>query len=199
MPLVTVQTSPVEEMGDVPVTLAEAKEQCRLVNVPYDTTHDTRLTNLIARSVASIERHTGAMLWQRTVRLDLAGFPDGDIDLMVYPVNSIDSVAYDDADGNTQTLTVTDDYFVQLGGMYPTLKAVSVWPVTQTNNPTSVRITMQAGYSAASLVPADLKQAVLMRVKEFFDNSGESITGQSVEGTVNSVKVLTDIWRRITQ
>jgi hypothetical protein len=46
--------------------------------------------------------------------------------------------------------------------------------------------------------PDDLRHAVLIRVKEYFDNAGESITGHTMTPTVSAVKALTDMHRRIT-
>jgi uncharacterized phiE125 gp8 family phage protein len=184
---------------DLPVTLAEAKEQCRIL--PSDTSHDVKLLRHIEEATQSVETLTGARLRTQTVRLDLDGFPIGyytAVDLGVYPVTAITAVAYDDADNSAQSLTVTTDYWQNLSGMYPYIQAVSYWPATYYAKPASVRITMTAGYATPDDVPSDLKHAVLMRVKEYFDNAGESITGQSVDSTVSTVKALTDMYRRVT-
>jgi len=188
---------------DTPVSLDEAKEQCRIVS--SDTNHDTLLLRLIDEATRSIETLTGARLASQSMRLSLDEFPCGyysRIELGVYPVNSITSVKYDDADGVETTLVEDTDYWVNLEGMYPYIQAVTYWPATQYAKPASVRIVMSVGYYIGSPVtaacPDDLRHAVLMRVKEYFDNSGESVTGQSVESTVSSVKALTDMYRRIT-
>ena len=186
--------------SSTPVSLTEAKEQCRILSA--DTTHDVLLTRLIDEATSSIETLTGARLGPQTVRLDLDGFPSGNIDLCTYPVNSITSVVYDDADNAEQTLVLGTDYWESLGGMYPFLAPVEYWPVARSGKPGSVRITMSVGYFDGSPVtdvaPNDLRHAVLIRVKEYFDNAGESVTGQSVEQTVTTVKALTDMHRRIT-
>ena len=183
-----------------PVTLAEAKEQCRIV--ASDSTHDPLLARLINDATRSIETLTGARLDSQTVRLDLDGFPSGKVDLGVYPVNSITSVKYDDGDNVEQTLVLGTDYWESLGGMYPFICPVDYWPATMYGKPACVRITLSAGYFAGSPVtaacPDDLRHAVLMRVKEYFDNSGESVTGSEVFSTVSSVKALTDMYRRIS-
>lgn len=194
MPLVTL-TLP----GSSPVSLAEAKEQCRIVS--SDTTHDSLLARLINEAVSSIETITGARLSDQTVRLDLDGFASSNIDLGVYPVNSITSVVYDDADNVAQTMVLGTDYWESLSGMYPFICPVESWPATRAGKPGSVRITMSVGYYESSpnitAAPDDLRHAVLMRVKEYFDNAGESVTGLSVEGTVSTVKALTDLHRRV--
>lgn len=185
---------------DTPVSLDEAKEQCRIVS--SDTGHDTLLLRLIDEATRSIETLTGVRLASQSVKLTLDGFPEGDIDLGVYPVNSITSVKYDDGDNVETTMVLGTDYWESLSGMYPKLCPVTSWPATKYGKPESVRIVMDVGYYTGSPVtsaaPDDLRHAVLMRVKEYFDNSGESVTGQSVESTVSSVKALTDMYRRIT-
>lgn len=182
-----------------PVSLAEAKYQCRIVS--SDTTHDILLTRLISEATGSIETLTGARLASQSVVLNLNGFPTGAIDLGVYPVNSITSVKYDDGDNTEQTMVLGTDYWESLGGMYPLICPVDAWPATKYGKPDTVRITMSVGYFDGSPVtsapPDDLKHAVLMRVKEYFDNAGESVTGQSVESTVSTVKALTDMHRRL--
>ena len=186
--------------SSTPVSLTEAKEQCRILSA--DTTHDTLLNRLISEATSSIQTYCGVRLASQTVRLELNGFPSGNIDLGVYPVNSIASVAYDDGDNVEQTLALGTDYWKSLGGMYPFLSPIDAWPATKYGKPACVRITMSVGYfdgsPVTSAAPDDLKHAVLMRVKEYFDNAGESITGQSVEQTVSTVKALTDMHRRIT-
>ena len=186
--------------SNTPVSLDEAKEQCRIVS--SDATHDSLLARLINDATRSIETMTGAKLGSQSVRLELNGFPAGAIDLGVYPVNSITSVKYDDGDNVEQTLVVTTDYWQSLGGMYPFICPVDAWPATMYGKPASVRIVMSVGYYDGSPVtatpPDDLRHAVLMRVKEYFDNSGESVTGSEVFSTVSSVKALTDMHRRIT-
>jgi len=99
---------------DTPVSVDEAKEQCRIVD--SDTTHDVLLTRLVKEATASIEIVTGAKLAPQTVRLELDTFPSGTgldagIDLGLYPATSITSIKYDDADGVEQTLVEDTDYY----------------------------------------------------------------------------------------
>lgn len=189
MPLVIV-----DDADTLPVSLADAKLQCRILDA--DTTHDTRLTEYIWAAVGSIERLTGAVLATKTIRLDMDGFPDGEIDLGVYPVTSVTSVTYDDADNAAQTLTTSPvQYWESLGGMYPKISPVESWPQTRSGKIASVRVTMVTGYGGT--LPRDLKHAVLMRVSEYFNNSAESVTGSEVFATVNTVESLISQWRRV--
>ena len=184
--------------ASTPVSLSDAKEQCRIVS--SDSNHDSKLLRHIKEATGSIEALTGARMASQSVRLDLDGFPSGKIDLGCYPVNSITSVVYDNADNVETAMVLGTDYWESLGGMYPFICPVEYWPTTKLGKPATVRITMSVGYYDGSPVtsapPEDLKHAVLIRVKEYFDNAGESVTGQSVEATVSTVKALTDMHRR---
>ena len=176
-----------------PVSLSEAKEQCRVT----ESNHDGLITRLIKAAEYSIESYTGARLSEQTVQLELDGFPSGCIDLGVYPVTAITSVLYDDTDDVETAMVLDTDYWKNLGGMYPALTAVESWPATKYGKPASVRILMTVGYAASADVPQDIRHAILLRVKEYFDNAGESVTGAEIYNTVSSVDSLAHMHRRI--
>lgn len=187
MPLVTV-TKPT----DTAVSLAEAKEQCRVT----DTAHDSLILRHLNEATASIETETGARFTSQTVRLVLDKFPDGDLSLGVYPVSAVTEVAYDDTDNVAQTLTLTTDYWEALDGMYPKICPVVSWPATKSGKPAAVRITMTVGYSDLDDIPEDIRHAILIRTKEYFDNSGESDKGMEIYSTVTTVNALIANHRR---
>lgn len=176
-----------------PVSLTEAKAQCAIT----DTTHDDLLTRLIKAATASVEEFTGAKLMPQTVRLEMDCFPDGAVDLGLYHVEAVTSVAYDDAAGDEQTLVSGTDYWPQLDGMYPRLLPINSWPGTKAGKPAAVRITMTAGFTSADLVPDDLKHAILMRVKEMFANRGESVQGTMSTASELAVEALAGPHRRV--
>ena len=147
------------------VSISEAREQCALLD---NTAHDALLYRLIASATAEIEGSTGARLMPQTLRVELDGFPCGDLDLGVYPVASITSVAYDDDSNDEQTLAVNTDYWGDLSGMYPKLVPVVSWPATYISKPGSVRITLVAGYDYTDSVPSDIRNAILVKVQESF-------------------------------
>ena len=177
---------------NTPVSITEARDQCALLD---DASHDTILSRFIASATASIEKDTGMRLMTQTVRIDFDGFPDDVLDLGVYPVQSVTSVVYDDADGVTQTLS-TDDYWVDVEGMYPRIIPNELWPAAQSLKPATVRVTLVAGYASADDVPQDVRMAILLRVSELFDNRNESVIGASVSQTANTVSGLVAPHRR---
>lgn len=161
----------VETVGPTqwPVTVAEARLQCALGD---DTTHDTLLDQLIRSVTREVEARTGSKLVSRTMRLDLDGFPSRDIDLGTYPVQSVTSVKYDDDDNAEQTVSASD-YYTNLVGMTPSLRAVDYWPSTYLDKLNRVRITFVAGYANVEDIPDDLKQAILAKVyQDFYNRDG---------------------------
>lgn len=183
-----------------PVTLAEAKSHLRIT----ETVHDTRITAYIAAATAQVQSVTEMLLYEQTIRLELDGFPDGDIDIPVYPIQTVSSVKYDDADNTETTLVVNTDYFVRVSGRYPKIAPVSDWPTAYDGKPASVRIVMVAGYDSGSSspityredIPQDLKHAILVKVKELFDHGGETILGYETNPSVNTVELLTRPYKR---
>lgn len=167
-----------------PVTIEQARAQCALYD---ETAHDTLLTQLIAAATAEVEDFTGAKIMARTVQLDLDGFQCRDIDLQIYPVQSITSVKYDEPAGTEQTVP-TADYYQALTGMNPRLRSVGYWPATLVNKPGSVRVLCVVGYEGTGdspisreNIPANLTQAILMRVYEMWnDPSVEASTDKGL-------------------
>lgn len=177
------------------MTLAEAKEQLGIL----DAIHDTKLLRFIDAATASVETYLGSRLMPQTVRLDMNGFGiNSDIDLGVYPVSAVTAVAYDDEDDAEQTAVLDTDYWQSLSGLYPYIRQIDGWPVTYANKVDSVRITMTAGYSDITDIPKDIRHAILLRVAEMFNHNSESIVGQTLTPTSVSVRLLTDMHRRIT-
>ena len=152
-----------------PVTLDQARTQCRVL----DESHDEELLRLVQAATASVEVYLGARIMEQTVRLELGCFPDSalSIDLGVYPVTSVDSLTYIDTAGDEQTLVEGTDYWTDGSGQYPTLAPVDSWPETQEGRPAAVNITMTAGWEDPTAVPADIAQAILLAVGYNFDNS----------------------------
>jgi len=172
------------------VTLTEAKAQCRLLDA--DTTHDTLLTSLIAQASATIDTMTGCLTAIHVMQTTLDGFPTAEMELGVYPVTAITSLAYDDVDGDAQTLTADVDYYTGLSSMYPKLYPVTAWPGTKAGKPGTVRVQFIAGYTT---LPDDLKLAILMRVSELFNNPSESTSDYDANPTINTIKAIVGPYR----
>lgn len=84
-----------------PVSLTEAKAQCRMVE---DDSEDTFITSLIAPARAFVEKVTTYSLVSGTRTFTFAEWGDF-LEIYLRPITSLDSVTYTDENGDTQTLT----------------------------------------------------------------------------------------------
>lgn len=178
-----------------PVTLDEAKAQCRV----YANDEDTYITGLIKAATASLDgpNGLGLALMPQTWRLSLDGFPfwyaqvgggesrlspgygGGDIAyplrqairIPLHPVTAINSVKYIADDGTTQTVDVSD-YVVDLDATPARLTPPwgDAWPIAWWRAG-GVKIEFQAGYTT---LPADLKHAILLMIGHWY-NAREAV------------------------
>lgn len=161
--------------GSEPLTAAEAKNHCR-VDVTDD---DTLITNLIVAARTVVERYTGRVLIDTTLK----AYGDCFADEMVIPdppLIAVTGVTYIDEDGVEQTLS-TDVYQVS-AGIEPAriwLKYNQTWPAVRVEKQ-AVRIAYRAGWANAAAVPQPLKQAMLLLIGAWYEHREEIITGTIV-------------------
>jgi uncharacterized phiE125 gp8 family phage protein len=186
-----VTVSPISE----PVSLAEARSQCRIDG----TDSDGDLNRYIIAARTLIEEYTGTKLVSQTVLMQASRFCDL-IDLPTAPIISVSSVKYLDTTGVEQTLD-TSVYELVNTGLDPQirLKINQTWPSARPVSD-AVRVTATVGYST---VPESLRAAMLMLIAQWNDErSSISSVRQSVtsDGGVptlpNTVDALLANYRR---
>ena len=146
-----------------PVTLAQARTQCRVD--AGDGYFDDDINRLIAAARAYVEKRTNSRLYTQTVAIlcdsfaDMARLPEG-------PVQSISSVTYIDTDGDEQTLS-TSVYELRADGLEAAivLKYNQVWPSIQLGS--RITVTAVVGYAS---VPDDVLHSVLLLIADWFRN-----------------------------
>ncbi|KWT72375.1 Gene Transfer Agent (GTA) ORFG06 [Hyphomicrobium sulfonivorans] len=156
-----------------PVTLEEAKLHLRVEH----EVEDTLISGLIAAAVAEIDGRHGYLrraLVTQTWELTLSRFPAARrIVLPMPPLQSVESVKYYDGANNEQTFDA-DNYEVvgtdEQG--FVALNIVSSWPATY-DREKAVTVRFVAGYGAAASVPANIRQAILLRVGDLYINRGD--------------------------
>jgi uncharacterized phiE125 gp8 family phage protein len=168
------------------VSLAEARRQCAI----SDSTHDDLLVSLIDAATSHAEKYLDAFIADQAVEITFESFPEY---LHLYPVKSVDSVKYDDADGAEQTLS-TDLYEVQLDGFRPEIRPKDAWPALSNAKQWPVRIACTVGFDT---VPNPIKQAILVMVQEMYSHRGDSITGTMVSPSSFTARRLLDGYRRM--
>lgn len=177
-----------------PITLAEARAQCRVDG----TEEDTLLAIYISAARASCEGLTQRPLITRTYEQTLDAFPAEEIALRVASVQSIASVKYTDTAGAEQTINSTAYTLDGTNSLQPwLLPAVgSVWPDTE-ETINAVRVRFVAGFGAtAADMPADVRVWLLMTVALMFNNRElVDASGKSSALPGRFVDVLLDPWR----
>jgi uncharacterized phiE125 gp8 family phage protein len=142
-----------------PVTLAEAKAQCR---VDHDD-EDAFIQRLIAAATGHFDARSGVLgrcLISQTWEMVLDEFPAGALELPLGPVQSVVSVEYDDPSGVAQTVAAST-YTVDTTSLSaPTL-----------DNINAVRVRFVSGYgSTPAAVPDAIRHAILMLIGHWYEN-----------------------------
>jgi uncharacterized phiE125 gp8 family phage protein len=155
-----------------PVTLAQAKAQCR---VEHDA-DDALISRLVKAAREMSEESTNRRWITQTVEAVFEGFPCGTdrLALPVGPVQAVTTVAYRDVNGTSQTLSGWEAWE---GHKPPVIAPPSTgWPATQSGRLKAVTVTLTAGYATPALVPAHAVQAMLLAVGFWYGFRGDVAT-----------------------
>lgn len=181
--------------SDTPVSRTEVKAQ---LDISY-TDKDALIDGLIAAAVSYLDGWTGILgraLMSQTWRQDFEDFCR-DLPLPLFPVASITSVKYDDVDGVEQTISNTNYTLLTNDcGSYVHFKDAFSLPSVQSESGPRVRVAYVAGYADAANVPAAIKQAMFLMIRQWFDNPSAAIVGATVEKMPHAVDALLAPYRR---
>ena len=157
-----------------PVTLAEARLQCRV----DDTADDSLISGLIMAAQEYCQHYTQRAIGSQTLELALDEFPDGPIELPYSPATSIVSVKYAGLDSIETTMGINeyvlDDYtytswLIRVYG--------SEWPI-----PLAAANAVKVRYVAgAATVPSAVHAAMLLTIAHLYENR---IAVEHVRGTM---------------
>ena len=133
-----------------------------------NTTSDPILNILIAAARQYAELVLKRYLITQTIDYYLDCLDSSEIKLP--PLQSVSEITYVDSAGSTQTLS-SDLYLVDAVSTPARITPAygQVWPVTR-DQPNAIKIRFIAGYGAASSVPQCIKNWMLMRIKQAYDN-----------------------------
>ena len=145
-----------------PVTLTDAKA---LLGVTHND-DDTLITSYITAARQFAEKYTSLRFITQVVEWQLEAWPAWGFNLDIWPLQSVDSIKYDDTDSPIaeQTLVVNTDYYadVEIEGGW--VETIGGWP-SVTTRPGPIRIRMTAGYADSSASPIDLADNVPEGIK----------------------------------
>lgn len=147
-----------------PVSLAEVKADLRVIH-SYD---DALLGMLLDAAVTSLDGAEGTLgrcMVTQTWDWTIDGFTE-ELKIPLPTLQSITSITYRDANGDTQTATGH-----MVSGQRVTMP--DGWPGTD-GNQGAVTVRFVAGYGVADDVPAALKAAILLKVRDLYDKGEEN-------------------------
>lgn len=173
-----------------PVSLEEAKAALDV----EDNERDTLITGLIAAATIWLDGYTGILgraLCEQTWRQDFDAF-DRKLRLPLLPVIDVESVSYVDSAGATQTVAALN-YTVRQDALGAYVQFLTTFAAPAISaEPAAVSVTYVAGYDDEGEVPmpAAIKQAMLLLIRQWFDNPTAVIVGASVEKMPFAVQAL---------
>jgi uncharacterized phiE125 gp8 family phage protein len=176
-----------------PVTLAEAKAQCRVDG----SDSDTYIEMLITAAREWCELHDWRAYMPQTWELILDAWPSrGAIEIPKPPLQSVASIKYTNRSGVEATL----DSGVYLVDTYSepgwvVLKNDKAWPMVTLREINGVVVRFTGGYASAADVPARIKQAILLLVGHWYENRENSVVGAVNRPIEMGVKALLGIDR----
>ena len=172
MPLVlNVNTAPVAW----PIDNTACKTHMRITHA----NDDTYITALAKAAILDFETATHRQLITATYDLYMDDFPYEELEVPRPPLQSIESVKYQDGDDAQQTVTssVYDaDLISTPGRLY--LDYNQTWPSDTRGHYNDVVVQFKAGYGDASTdVPEDILQALMMMVSHWYLNREPVVVG----------------------
>ena len=155
---VTIITEPTIE----PVTLAELKASIGISH----TDDDTLLTSYITSARKWCEDYLNLYIMTQIVEVSFDNWPGWEFGLGLWPIQSIDSVKYDDTSSPiaTQTLTVNTNYYADTTSKCGRIQLIDTMPDV-TSRPNAVKVRATVGYAAISASPTDLRNGVPEPIK----------------------------------
>lgn len=174
-----------------PITLEEARWQCGVV--PYDSPPSHPDDDLIMDAVSAareyVENHLGFAITDWTLEYVLDEFPDDDLELLIGPVVSVESIKYIDDEGDEQTLDEAD--YILYTHVSPAIVTIDAWPATD-DVLGAVRVRYVVGPSSDSPptpIPRLAMQAVKLLTAHFYRNR-EATTDEQLESVPLGVEAL---------
>lgn len=189
--------------SDYPVTLDEAKDQ---LSVDF-ADDDDKITQAIAAATQALDGPWGWLgraIMPQTWNYFRDSFPGWNstsgsccdawsstscygIELPLPPLINVIEVAYADPNNPSSYITLpSTEYAYDNTGIVGWVQPVNAWPTPATAI-NAIRITFQAGYTT---VPADIKQAILMLVRDYYDQPGSYVVGALVSECPRAVMAL---------
>jgi len=170
-----------------PLSIDEVKNHLVIEN---DFNDDDELIDImIDTAVNYVENYTRRALLTQTITAKYDGFePCFELERPI--LQSVISISYVDTAGDTQVVD-SAEYTVDITST-PARILPSYgysWPTTR-NVVNAVTIVYVAGYTAANLVPKQIRQALLLLIGDMYENRENTVVGVAIKEQQFSVKHL---------
>ena len=168
--------SVITEPSSEPITLVEAKLNLRVTN----SLEDALIASLIVAARKWVEGFTWRPLMTQTLQanFDKQDIQTKDISLNKFPIHSITSIKYIDANGAEQTIS-SSTYEVDLISQVCRIRLSEVPTMKDSLNAFKIRFV--AGYTSSANVPANYKQAMYLIITSLYDNRNQVSTQNAIE------------------
>lgn len=163
-----------------PVTLTEAKAQCRVDG----TDEDTLVTALIKAARETVEYRLGLALITQTWELVLDEWWEDEATLPHPPLQTVTSITYKTLSGVTKTMSASD-YILATGVPGRVLLADGVrFPSDALYPAEAIKIRYVAGWTEAASVPESIKLAIKLLVGHYYENREQVTIGAGLTMSV---------------
>lgn len=195
--------------GDPIIDVADMKTHLR-VEHDDDDAYIEALTQAATEHLDGYNNILGRALAPQTWELTLDEFPPSEIAIAVLPLVSVESITYDDEDGNEQTVDEADYFVDNAGTEFGWIIPVEdfEWPATL-GAANSVRIRFIAGYvdieqggsgsasgDMVSGVPTPIQMAIKLLVAHWYENREAVHVGSSPAEMPLAVQALIQPYKR---
>ena len=154
-----------------PITLSEAKAHLRLTH----SDDDTYVSNLIIAARRAVESRCDLAIMPQSWQLYADRWPSDSIfKLRLHPVASVDGIAMFGEDDVAQTLNLSDFYFDLASRPARVVLRSNRSYAQPTRRANGIRIAFTCGYT---IVPLELKQAMLMAIADWYGARGDEQGG----------------------
>ena len=145
-----------------PITLTEAKSA---MGVSHDD-DDQMITGYIKAARRWAESYLNAYLMTQVIEVTMDAFPGWEFGLGLWPIQSVDSVKYDDTSSPITEVTLTENtnYYADVLAKCGRIKLIDEIPDV-TSRPNAVKIRATVGYADTGASPADVRDGVPEEIK----------------------------------
>jgi len=182
------------EPTELPVEVAYVREY--VLRAANDNYEDAHIERLIKAATRACEEATHEAIMPQTRQIILSGFPWGAIVLPGPPLINVESLAYVDEDGDSQTLAGSPaEYEVIPSGPVEKAKLTPLydesWPSTRCQAD-AVTVTFECGYEDVTAIPEPYITGILLMVGELYKQ--RSLSVQNTIQNIPAVLQLGQFW-----